>query len=287
MKYVVYIDVFFFTNLVMDFLILKIVSLYIKPQTTYIKCILGATIGSLFSVLSLLLTYENIVVHMLFSYIFIAVAMIIVTYGFGKWNDLFKRCIVLYIVTIFMGGLFNFIYSYTYVGFIIHNIITGLRTGINVIWMLGATSVSYLCLKLLVYIVKRCMNTSMKVNVQLALKGKTKLLTGLIDSGNSLREPYTGKAVHIVCMDSISEILEGLDIYSNKFKLVPFTSIGKKHGLIKVITFDEIVVYREEGFTEGQKEVIYFEGNVPIGLYEGSLSDSGEFNILLHKSVRL
>ena len=286
MKYVIYIDVFFCVNLVMDFLILRLVSLYIKPQTTYIKCLLGAVIGSLFSVLGLLIAYENIVVHMLFSYIFIAVAMVIATYGLGEWKAIFKRCIVLYIVTIFMGGLFNFIYSYTYIGFIIHNVITGLRTGTNMIWMLGATFVSYLCLKILVYVARKHSNASMKVKVRLVFKGKVKRLAGLIDSGNSLREPYTGKPVHIVCIDTISELLEGIDIYANKFKLVPFTSLGKKHGLIKVITFDEIFVYREEEYSEEPDDAFYIEREVAIGLYEGSLSNTDEFHILLHKNVK-
>ena len=133
MKYVIYIDVFFCVNLVMDFLILKLVSLYIKPQTTYIRCVLGAALGSFLSVLSLLISYENIIWHMLFSYIFIAVAMVVGTFGLGKWQELIKRCIVLYVITIFLGGLINFLYSYTYMGVFLQNIFIGIRSKTNIL----------------------------------------------------------------------------------------------------------------------------------------------------------
>lgn len=287
MKYVIYIDVFFCVNLVMDFLILKLVSLYIKPQTTYIRCILGAILGSTFGVLSLLISYENIIWHMLFSYIFIAVAMVVGTFGLGTRRELIKRCIVLYVVTIFLGGLINLLYSYTYMGVFLQNIFLGIRSITNILWMVGATLVAYICLEVFVRIAKRHSNTNMLVAVKLIHKGKESLLTGLIDSGNSLREPYTGKPVHIVCEEAISSLLESRDLCTEKFKLVPFTSVGKNHGLIKVITIDELWVYTIEDALKYTNDAIYMKNEVAIGLYEGCLSNVGEFQMLLHNSVSL
>lgn len=287
MKYVIYIDVFFCVNLVMDFLILKLVSLYIKPQTTYIRCILGAILGSAFGVLSLLISYENIIWHMLFSYIFIAVAMVVGTFGLGTRRELIKRCIVLYVVTIFLGGLINLLYSYTYMGVFLQNLFLGLRNTTNILWMIGATFFTYICLKALVRIAKRNSKTNMLVAVKLVHKGKERLLTGLIDTGNSLREPYTGKPVHIVCEETISSLLESQDLHTERFKLVPFTSVGKNHGLIKVITIDELWVYTIEDTLKYTNDAIYIKNEVAIGLYEGSLSNVGEFQMLLHNSVSL
>ncbi|MEE0687108.1 MAG: sigma-E processing peptidase SpoIIGA [Lachnospiraceae bacterium] len=287
MKYVIYIDVFFCVNLVMDFLILKLVSLYIKPQTTYIRCILGAILGSAFGVLSLLISYENIIWHMLFSYIFIAVAMVVGTFGLGTRRELIKRCIVLYVVTIFLGGLINLLYSYTYMGVFLQNLFWGLRNTTNILWMIGATFFTYICLKALVRIAKRNSKTNMLVAVKLVHKGKERLLTGLIDTGNSLREPYTGKPVHIVCEETISSLLESQDLHTERFKLVPFTSVGKNHGLIKVITIDELWVYTIEDTLKYTNDAIYIKNEVAIGLYEGSLSNVGEFQMLLHNSVSL
>ena len=287
MKYVIYIDVFFCVNLVMDFLILKLTSLYIKPQTTYIRCMLGATLGSLFGVLSLLISYENIIWHMFFSYIFIAMAMTVSTFGLGDWRKFVKNCIVLYIVTIFLGGLINFLYSYTYMGVFLQNILQGIRSKTTFSWMIGTTSVAYMCLKMLVKVAKRHSNTNMLVAVKLVHKGENVQLVGLIDSGNKLREPYTGKPVHIVWEEAVSKLLDKKDIYTEKFKLVPFSSVGKKHGLLKVITIDELWVYSLDDTSKNDREAIYVKKEATIGIYEGSLSSVDEFQVLLHNSVGL
>ena len=243
--------------------------------------------GSAFGVLSLLISYENIIWHMLFSYIFIAVAMVVGTFGLGTRRELIKRCIVLYVVTIFLGGLINLLYSYTYMGVFLQNLFWGLRNTTNILWMIGATFFTYICLKALVRIAKRNSKTNMLVAVKLVHKGKERLLTGLIDTGNSLREPYTGKPVHIVCEETISSLLESQDLHTERFKLVPFTSVGKNHGLIKVITIDELWVYTIEDTLEYTNDAIYIKNEVAIGLYEGSLSNVGEFQMLLHNSVSL
>ena len=55
MKYVVYLDVFFLVNLVMDLILLKLTALYIKPQTTYLRCLSGAICGSILSIIAVAL----------------------------------------------------------------------------------------------------------------------------------------------------------------------------------------------------------------------------------------
>ena len=100
MKYIIYMDVFFIVNLVMDTVLLKLASLLIKPQTTFIRCLAGAAVGSLLTCLSLLLSYENMVVHMLISYIFIVTVIVLVTYGKCSGKQILKRAGWLYLVTI-------------------------------------------------------------------------------------------------------------------------------------------------------------------------------------------
>lgn len=287
MKYVVYVDVFFLVNLVMDFIILKLASFYIKPQTTFIRCLSGAIAGSLLSVLALLISYDSMMIHMLFSYVFIACFMVCITYGRCSLKQMLIRSAILYFVTIFLGGLVNFIYSYTYFGYILQSIFRGFVFRINVIWMLGATFISYIILSYLLMYWKRARNGSMRVEVKLILKGQTKMVKGLIDSGNSLTDPYTEKKVHIVCVDSIREMLKDISICEKGFKLIPFRSLGENNGLIKAITFDELFVYSEDKNIDGTKEEIYIEKLPVIGLYEGHLSETGEYEILLHKGVKL
>lgn len=287
MKYVVYLDVFFLVNLVMDLIILKLAALYIKPQTTFARCLLGAICGSLLSIFSLSISYENMIIHMLFSYIFITFIMVLVSYGKSSLKQTLIRSAILYLVTIFLGGMFNFIYSFTYFGYILQSIFNGFLSSVNMIWMLGATFVSYIILNMMNLIWRRSRSGSMLVWVIINLDGRSKSIKGLIDSGNSLTDPYTGKNVHIVTIDSIKELFDGVSVYDKGFKLIPFRSLGENNGLIKAITFDEILVYREDEKIQGTKEEIYVEKLPIIGLYNGCLSKKGEYEMLLHKSVNL
>jgi stage II sporulation protein GA (sporulation sigma-E factor processing peptidase) len=297
MKYVVYLDVFFLVNLVMDLILLKLTALYIKPQTTYLRCLSGAICGSILSIIavalqlrtsifSLLISYDNMIIHMLFSYVFIVWAMVAITFGRSSIKEMLTRSAVLYIITIFMGGLFNFLYSYTYFGYLLQSIFRGFTSSVNVIWMLGVTFTSYMILNLLHIFWKRIRGGSMMVEVVLILNNQKVSVKGLIDSGNSLTDPYTGKRVHIICVSSVRNLLDGISIYEHNFKLIPFRSLGKNNGLIRAITFDELHIYNADEENMDTKEEIYSEKSPIIGLYEGCLSKNGEYEMLLHKSVK-
>lgn len=285
MKYVIYIDVFFCVNLIMDFVILKLASLYIKPQTTYLRCLLGSAAGSFFSIISLMFPFNNMIGQMLFSYIFIVIIMVMITFGIMKIEYIVRNCLVIYVMTIFLGGLMNFLYSYTYLGYIFQSVIKDIIITPNIIWLLSMTAVSYLCINGIVHYLKREKKCNLYVKVHLLFNGKYTELLGLIDTGNSLREPYSGKPVHIVSVQSIKELLDEADLYSANLKYVPFHSIGEKHGLIKTLEFNEMLVYAIDKESEDKKELIYKGEKVIVGLYEGVLSEKSEYQMILHKSI--
>lgn len=295
MKYIIYMDVFFMVNLMMDMILLKIAALYIKPQTTFIRCLAGAAAGSLLTCLTLLLSYDNMVAHMLFSYIFIVAVMVIVTYGKCSIEQMLKRAGWLYLVTVIMGGAMNLVYDYTYFGYVLHGIFSTVYANpANILRMFSFTGISYMILRVLMKLISNMKSGSELVMVKVSMKGESVTLRGLIDTGNSLRDPYFGKVVHIAEYEALQRILEGVDIHREKYRLVPFHSLGKKNGLVEVIEFDEIVIWdsydsdSEDGECEGkygERTVIYTEKNPAIGLYHASLSDKRKYEVLLNQVV--
>ncbi len=286
MKYIIYMDVFFMVNLVMDIILLKLAAFYIKPQTTFVRCLAGGVAGSLITCLSLLLTYEHMMIHMLVSYIFTVVVMVFATYGKCSVKQMVKRAGCLYFITVFMGGAMNLVYDYTYFGYMLHGIISAAYANpVNILYMCFFTGVSYIAMRILLYVVKRAKSSSEPVMVRVVMKGKSIVIKGLIDSGNSLTDPYFGKPVHIVEYDAVQRILEGVDIHKEKYRLVPFHSLGKKNGLVEVIEIDELAVLGEEGVNTTNDSCRYREEKPAIGLYYSPLSGSDEFNMLLHKNI--
>lgn len=287
MKYIIYMDIFFIVNLVMDSILLKLAAFYIKPQTTFVRCLAGGGAGSILTCLSMLLSYDNVLLHMLVSYIFIAMVMVFAAYGKCRFKQMLKRIGLLYFVTVILGGAMNLVYNYTYFGYIIQGIFSSVYSNpINLCRMIFFTAASYGIMRLLLFLFGKEKRESFIVWVRVVKNEKSVKIKGLIDSGNSLTDPYNGKLVHIAEYDVLQTILEGVDIYKEKYRLVPFNSLGNSNGLIEVIEFDEINIFEVK---DGQIEenYVYQELRPAIGLYHNKLSSGGSFNMLLNKDVSI
>ena len=101
------------------------------------------------------------------------------------------------------------------------------------------------------------------------------MLKALIDSGNSLYDPISGKPVCVV----EREALEGkipLDI-PEKFRLIPYHSIGKKHGMMQAVEIEKLKVKKD-----GQELIVE---KALLGLYEGKASAHGGYQMILHPAL--
>ncbi len=290
MKYIIYMDVFFVVNAVMDTVLLKLASFYIKPQTTFVKCVAGGMVGGVTSCIIMLLPYKNMLIHTLYSYIFIALLMVFVTFGKGNVKQIAGRTASLYFVTIVLGGAMNLLYDYTYFGYIVQGILSAIYANpINIIRLVIFTCISYIILQSAMKFLQGKKIEKNRVRVELIFKGNSISLKGLIDSGNSLVDPYYGKPVHIVEYEALQMILEGVDIHREKYRLVPFHSLGQKNGLVEVIELDKIMILNDDcdmlHNCGGEKKTLYEEEKPAIGIYHGTLSGDKKFEIILHSTV--
>ncbi len=100
-------------------------------------------------------------------------------------------------------------------------------------------------------------------------------LEALIDSGNSLYDPISQRPVCVV----EKAALEGkipLDI-PEKFRLIPYHSLGKKHGIMQAVEIEKLKVKKE-----GQELVIE---KALLGLYENKVTQSGAYQMILHPAL--
>ena len=111
--------------------------------------------------------------------------------------------------------------------------------------------------------------------VFLTCGGCQESIRGLLDSGNLLREPVSQCAVHIVTKDIARRL--GLEKRKEKFRVIPYHSIGKSNGMIEGYFADYMVV--KNGNRETRIE------NPCIGIYEGNLSGNGSYGILLNSQT--
>ena len=84
--------------------------------------------------------------------------------------------------------------------------------------------------------------------------GETSMMfRGLVDTGNHLREPLTGRPVSILDVKCAEKLLgEGWE-QQKGFFLIPYHSIGREHGWMQGITIDKMYVSTGSGQWEIRK----------------------------------
>lgn len=130
--------------------------------------------------------------------------------------------------------------------------------------------------------------------IKILIEGKEIKLKAMLDTGNLLKEPISGKPVIVVehtCLyDVISkEILNNLEKilggdfeniseevknkYITRLKFIPFSSLGKQNGILVGIA-PEFIEILEEGSVKKIKDII-------IGIYNKSLTKDGKYRALM------
>ena len=80
--------------------------------------------------------------------------------------------------------------------------------------------------------------------VTLRLDGRSTDVWGLFDTGNSLTDPYSGEPVCIVEKTALAGLMQS-DTFSDGITLIPYKSLGKEHGLMRLVTMDCMMVEYE------------------------------------------
>ncbi len=121
---------------------------------------------------------------------------------------------------------------------------------------------------------ERLMKLDGTVKVRLRWKERTVEVRGLIDSGNHLREPFTGRPVSIIDADIAGKLLGEAWEGQKGFLLIPYHSIGTEEGWLQGVTIDRMYV-----LASGKEAVI--EGPV-LAIYRGHISAGARYQMILH-----
>lgn len=99
----------------------------------------------------------------------------------------------------------------------------------------------------------------------------------LFDTGNLLTDPVSGKPVSVVEETELTK--KWLERYPQKYKVIPYQSVGRAHGVMEGIVVDELVIQKE-------REQVVKKGAV-VALYKGRLSRDGAFQMILNHSLMI
>ncbi|MDH7576423.1 MAG: sigma-E processing peptidase SpoIIGA [Bacillota bacterium] len=291
----VYVDMLFLINFLMDYVVLWAAARLAQVRIVPLRLGSAAFSGALYSVLVLLpgFKYLSVIwIKFLMSLLMLAIGFIPLTWK--KFSQLF---LYFYLIAFTMGGaVLGFIYFISNVS--LHPAFGNLP--LPYLWLAVALGTAILLGKWgTAFLQKTFLQTLLKVPVRIKMQGHEVKVDGLVDTGNQLVDPLTGAPVIIVEYDVLAPFLPASvkNIFSSggevdavklsesfqaegwllPFRLIPFTTIGKRHGMLVGFKPTEVSIFT------GDQQVR--KNNVVVGIYSRRLSPKGTYRALLHPDL--
>ena len=229
MKMKIYVDLVILLNFFLDFLLLLSVSLILKRNASIKRVILGALTGGL-SIMFLFISVSSFALFII--KILIAIIMILITFSYKDFKYTINNLIYLYLLSIILGGFLYYVnneLSYKNVGLIFFH------KGIGINWLL-IIILSPIVISIYVIRSRKLKEEySKRYEVEITfLNNKKALLTGYLDTGNNLFDPYKKRPVIIID----KSVLKG---YKPRCILVPCMTVKDRH-LIKCFKIKKIII---------------------------------------------
>lgn len=277
MIYTVYIDVVFAVNTIIDMMVLTILNRVLSYRTTRRRLLAGAVIGGVWScVLSVCPGLPPLVAGF-GTYVAVSSLMAIAAYRLTSIKEIAKSVAGIYLVSVVMGGIMLVIYQHTVAGYYAASFLNGgTPDGVSAAaWLLMAAGAVAGCYGFSGGI-KGLISSMAQRNdlciVTLKYGEREERVTGLIDTGNRLREPVSGRPVHVATESlcrRLCPVVKGV-VY------VPYQSVGTQNGILPAVFIDRMEVEQEGRCYSVEKPL--------VAITKQPLSPSGEYQILIQKT---
>ncbi len=206
MPQVVYGDVYFLINFSIDFLVLTLCGRFLRLRRRLVRLVLAAAAGGAYAVYILLPSlawWQEMVLQFIF-----AAFLCFVAYGRMPFGSFFRLLISFYGAALLLGGAVNALYAL--LGGIFgtagvgetNAVISEKKAEIFMLYALISGCVFLIAGRILS---KRSRTRSMMVEVE--ENGRRAVFEGLVDSGNLLTDPLSGKAVIVARSEQVRTIL--------------------------------------------------------------------------------
>ena len=284
-----YIDLILLENIIMNYIIILATGMICRVDIKQIRILFSSLLGAIYAILTYLIDlqiYTNQITKILIS-----VCMVYIAFNPKKIKNMFKQLLIFYLTSFCFGGA-----AY----YLLYSISPGLIKSINGIFvgtyplkiaLLGAILGFFVINISFKIIKKKISKKDMLYDVDIYYKEKKSTIKAILDTGNLLTDPISNVPVMIVEGKKLKNIipeviLKNIDIVMNdnafkyieddlkrRFSIIPFSSIGKKNGIIIGFRPDYIKIYTEDG-EEIRTKVI-------VGIYNENISKNGLYSGLI------
>ena len=259
MYYELYVDVLFLVNFMMDYFLLLLVKKMLRCTATHGSVFLGAALGSFLTCVIVVLPIPYAFFKFVLFHMFVNTFMIRAGLKIKNMREFAKAYIMLYVGGFLLGGVLEALQQYVRAGSLFFAVAIGGYHVVSKLWDFIAS-------------VHRV--NQYHCRVDLYLGEKQCQVMGIIDTGNGLRDPVSGKPVSILDKTVARQFLGNVKM--SQVRYIPYHSIGKKEGVLLALTIDRMCIHKEEA---------YWIQNPLVGVSEEMISAEGEYQMILNPNI--
>lgn len=276
METVVYADMMFLINFMINIILLKITEIFSKQKFSLLNQCLAGAFGAIYAVF-MFLPHTKIFYSFPFKMIISLIMVIIASPKSGIIKTV-KLCSIFYLVSFtFAGILLALIYL---TGSTSPKLYGGIfYFDIPLTTMVVSSVFAYIVLQISSNIFARNKNLGIK-SIKICMNGKECILNALSDTGNLLTDPISCSPVIVAEKNFILPLFpHGVPDITNehnscsKLRVIPYSSLGNESGVMTGFIPDALII-------DGRKIP-----DIIIGISESTLSQTNEYNALFNPNI--
>jgi stage II sporulation protein GA (sporulation sigma-E factor processing peptidase) len=281
----IYIDILFLINLCMNYFLLWMTSILAKRRKKLLHLFGSSMMISIIYCLPFF--FERMKwVHSPFGAMVLLWIGVKIAFCPKGWREFCNLFCMTAIVSLAIGGIcMAFFFAKGYGDMLGRGITTTIRHFPFKI-LIATTSICYVGIKCFQgWLEAHMINQKDYCTTIVRVKGKEITMQMLIDTGNGLKDPFTGNDVVIASFSAMQELFsrETKRIFLQKtmneselaeyilqeereipFRFIPFSSVGKKHGLLLTFRPEQVTIITAKKKVE--------RTDVMVGIYDGQFS---------------
>ena len=282
MTLTIYVDVLFFLNIIINFIVIASTSFFSARELNIKRVLAASAFGALYS--TIIFFPELNAINVLLLKIAVSFAIVLIAFKFVNFTAYFRLVIIFYTINFIYGGGMYAFYRFTHLGSKM-NFSNGEFYIDLPLWIIILLSiVFYLIVKRLSFYIKEKTLKDKIVRIKITFNDKSTELNALIDSGNSLYDPISSLPVMIAEKDSINKIINCSDLFSNntsdffsnfrknKLRIIPYRDATGNKG--------SIYAFKPSSITATSSDIEL--SDMMVGIVENRLSPTKEYTALLH-----
>lgn len=258
MTYRVYADVILLQNLAADFLLLSAVKNCLRLPERRCGCLSGSLLGAIYALGMVLVPVPLGYAARLLLSAGMSALMAWTAFSIHKGVEIAEASIGLYVASMLAAGCMELVQP------------LGIR--VNLLFWLFAAGGSFLIPSVVWRMgMQRCMKVEHQYEVVLFHKGRERRVQAILDTGNHLTMPMSGRPVQVLD----ARVAQDFFTWEDGVQYIPFRSVGKPNGVIPVYQAERMEVSGQDGARVIEKPW--------VAVSEEALSQKGDYQMLLNE----